>query len=48
MIHHYLQRGWKFEDFIGLSLFEKQFMMASMDLFVEEETEKLKAMAGGG
>jgi hypothetical protein len=48
MIHHYLQRGWKFNDFMHLTLFEKQFMMASMDLYVEEETEKLKALAGGG
>lgn len=47
MIHHYLQRGWKFSDFIGLTLFDKQFLMASMALHIEEETEKYKALAGG-
>ena len=47
MIHHYLQRGWKFCDFIGLTLFDKQFLMASMALQIEEETEKFKALAGG-
>jgi hypothetical protein len=47
MMHHYLQRGWKLIDFIGLSLLEKQFLMASMALYIEEETEKYKALAGG-
>ena len=47
MIHHYLQRGWKFCDFIGLTLFDKQFLMASMTLHIEEEAEKYKALAGG-
>ena len=47
MIHHYLQRGWKFDDFLGLTLFEKQFLMASMALHIDEETEKYKALAGG-
>ena len=47
MIHHYLQRGWKFRDFTGLTLFDKQFLMASMALHIEEETEKFKALAGG-
>jgi hypothetical protein len=47
MMHHYLQRGWRFSDFIGLSLLEKQFLMASMALYIEEETEKYKALAGG-
>jgi len=47
MIHHYLQRGWKFCDFIGLTLFDKQFLLASMALHIEEEAEKFKALAGG-
>jgi hypothetical protein len=47
MMHHYLQRGWRFRDFVGLSLLEKQFLLASMALHIEEETEKFKALAGG-
>lgn len=47
MVHHYLQRGWKLNDFIDLTLFDKQFLMASMALHIDEETEKYKALAGG-
>jgi hypothetical protein len=47
MMHHYLQRGWRFSDFKDLSLLEKQFLLASIALHIEEEAEKLKALAGG-
>lgn len=48
LIHHYLQRGIKPEDIINLSAYGKEFYTASMLLYFEEETEKWKAVGGGG
>lgn len=48
MIHHYLQKGFKPEYIIKLSLTEKMFYKASMEINLEEEYNKIKAMSGGG
>jgi len=47
MLHHFLQRGIKPEYIMNLPLTEKMFYRASMDLFIEEETAKYRALTGG-
>jgi hypothetical protein len=47
LIHHYLQRGFKPEDVINLSAWEKEFWMASMLLFYDEEKRRYQALSGG-
>ena len=47
MLHHFLQRGIQPESIINLPLTEKMFYRASMDLYIEEETAKYKALTGG-
>ena len=48
LIHYYLQKGFDWDRLAGLSLSEKIFLKASMELAVEEEEEKYKAVIGGG
>lgn len=48
LIHYYLQKGFDWDRLAGLSLSEKIFLKASMELAVEEEEEKYKAVLGGG
>lgn len=48
LIHYYLQKGFDWDRIAGLSLSEKIFLKASMELAVEEEEEKYKALLGGG
>lgn len=47
MIHHYLQRGFTFEYILSRTFTEKQFMIASINLFNEEEAKKFRALTGG-
>jgi len=47
MIHHFLHRGFKPEYIINLSLADKIFFRASLDLFIEEENQKYSAISGG-
>lgn len=48
LIHFYLQKGFDWDRLARLSLSEKIFLKASMELAVEEETEKYKALLGSG
>ena len=48
LIHYYVQRGFDWDKLAGLSLSEKVFLKASMELAIEEETEKYRAILGGG
>ena len=48
LIHYYLQKGFDWDRLAGLSLSEKIFLKASMELAVEEEEEKYTAVLGGG
>lgn len=43
MLHHYLQKGILPDYILKLHYSEKLFYKASMELFFEEEAEKLKA-----
>jgi len=45
-VHHYLQRGFDPVKIINLPYIEQMFYFASMNLYSEEENEKLKAMGG--
>lgn len=47
MIHHYLQRGFSDEFLLNLTPTQKQFYMASMELYYEEEIAKYRALTGG-
>jgi len=46
MINHYLQRGFKPIYIINLPVTEKMFYMAGMEICIEEESEKYKALGG--
>lgn len=48
MIHYYVQRGFDWDRLAALSSSEKIFLKASMELAIKEETEKYKAILGGG
>ncbi len=48
IIHYYLQKGFDWDKLADLSLSEKIFLKASMELAIEEEAEKYKALMGGG
>jgi hypothetical protein len=43
-----LQKGFDWDRLAALSLSEKIFLKASMELAIEEEAEKYKALIGGG
>jgi len=47
MLHHYLQKGFDPEKLINLPYRAKLFYAASMEIDIEDEVEKTKAMAGG-
>jgi len=44
MIHHYLQKGFNDEYILNLETSKKLFYKASMELAIEEEVERLKAI----
>lgn len=46
LVHYYLQRGFDPDKIAGLSVSEKQFYRASMELAVEAELQKYKALFG--
>lgn len=46
LVHYYLQRGFDPDKIAGLSASEKQFYRASMELAVEAELQKYKALFG--
>ena len=48
LIHYYVQRGFDWDRLATLSSSEKIFLKASMELAIEEETEKYKAILSGG
>lgn len=48
LIHYYVQRGFDWDRLAALSVSEKVFLKASMELAIKEETEKYKAILGGG
>ena len=48
MLCHFLNRGITPDRIINLSLTEKIFYKACYDIYVEDEYEKYKALAGGG
>lgn len=48
LIHYYVQRGFDWDRLVALSVSEKVFLKASMELAIKEETEKYKALLGGG
>jgi len=45
-VHHYLQRGFDHEKILNLSYMEQMFYMASMNLCIEEDVAKYKALGG--
>ena len=46
LIHYYVQRGFDWDKLAALSLSEKMFLKASMELAMEQEAEKYKALFG--
>ncbi len=48
MFAFYAVRGYKLNDFLSLTEVEKTFLYCAMETYYEEETEKLKIMAGRG
>lgn len=44
MVHHYLQRGMRPREILGLPLSDLAFYRASMELQREEDLSKLKAL----
>jgi len=47
MLHHFLQRGIMPEKIINRPIADKMFFIASVRLAMDEEREKMKAVAGG-
>ena len=47
LIHYYIQKGFSWNDLVNLSASEKIFLRASMEVEIENETEKYKALLGG-
>lgn len=47
LIHYYLQKGFDWDRLVNLSTSEKIFLQASMELAIEQEVEKYKAILGG-
>lgn len=45
MLHHYLQKGFAHEYILNLSNLEKVVYKASMELALEEEAERMKALS---
>ena len=46
LIHYYLQKGFDWDRLSALSSSEKLFLRASMELELEREAEKYKALFG--
>ena len=46
LVHYYLQRGFDPDRIAGLSASEKAFVRASMELVIEEEVKRYKALFG--
>ncbi len=46
LVHYYLQRGFDPDRIAGLSASEKAFFRASMELVIEEEVKRYKALFG--
>jgi hypothetical protein len=46
LIHYYVQRGFDWDRLASLSLSEKIFLQASMELEIEQEAEKYNALLG--
>ena len=47
MLHHYIQRGFKPAYIINLPIAEKLFFKASLELFLEEEIDKINSITNG-
>lgn len=43
LLHHYVQKGWKVEDFLRLPELEKLFYQASMEYHYEEIEKATKS-----
>lgn len=41
LLHYYVQRGWKIEDFLNEGPLERLFYYASMEVALEEKTKML-------
>ncbi len=48
LVHYYLQKGISSEKILDLPLSEKMFYKASMELEIETEAKKYKALFGAG
>ena len=48
LIHYYVQRGFDWDKLAALSPSEKMFLQASMEIEIEQEIEKYKALFGKG
>ena len=46
LVHYYLQRGFDPDRIAGLSASEKVFFRASMELAIEEDVKRYKALFG--
>jgi len=46
LIHFYVQKGFDWDRLASLSLSDKTFLRASMELAIEQEAEKYKAIFG--
>lgn len=46
LVHYYLQRGFDPDRIAGLSASEKVFFRASMELAIEDEVKRYKALFG--
>lgn len=46
LVHYYLQRGFDPDMIAGLSASEKAFFRASMELAIEDEVKRYKALFG--
>nr|DAH06902.1 MAG TPA: hypothetical protein [Caudoviricetes sp.] len=48
LIHYYIQKGFDWDRLARLTLSERVFLKASMELEIEQEADKYKAILGGG
>lgn len=47
LIHYYVQKGFDWDKLASLSSYEKAFLQASMEVEIETEAKKYKALFGG-
>lgn len=46
MLHHYIQKGWKIEDFLEIPTLQEYFYAASMEVALEERAAFFKLDTG--